>query len=45
MQVNGIQAYAEAGSGEVLLGMIKRIDPNALRMPLGNPGNFVALQD
>jgi [acyl-carrier-protein] S-malonyltransferase len=45
MQMNGIQAYVETGSGEVLLGMIKRIDPNALRIPLGNPGNFVALKD
>jgi [acyl-carrier-protein] S-malonyltransferase len=45
MQMNGIQAYVEAGSGEVLLGMIKRIDPNALRIPLGNPGNFVTLKE
>jgi [acyl-carrier-protein] S-malonyltransferase len=45
MQMNGIQAYIEVGSGEVLLGMIKRIDPNALRMPLGNPANFVALKE
>ncbi len=45
MQMNGIQAYVETGSGEVLLGMIKRIDPNALRIPLGNPGNFVALKE
>jgi [acyl-carrier-protein] S-malonyltransferase len=45
MQMNGMQAYVEAGNGEVLLGMIKRIDPNALRIPLGNPGNFVALKD
>jgi hypothetical protein len=29
MLTNGIQAYVEAGSGEVLLGMIKRIDPSA----------------
>jgi len=45
MQMNGIQAYVEAGSGEVLLGMIKRIDPNAVRIPLGNPNNFVALKE
>jgi [acyl-carrier-protein] S-malonyltransferase len=43
MQINGIQAYVESGSGEVLLGMIKRIDANALRFPLGHPSNFVAL--
>ena len=45
MQRNGIQAYVEAGSGEVLLGMIKRIDTSALRIPLGNPQNFIALQE
>jgi hypothetical protein len=33
----------EAGSGEVLLGMIKRIDPSSLRFPLGNPKDFIAL--
>jgi [acyl-carrier-protein] S-malonyltransferase len=45
MQLSGIQAYVEAGSGEVLLGMIKRIDPAALRIPLGTPKDFVALAD
>lgn len=44
MQMNGIQAYVEAGSGEVLLGMIKRIDPAAARFPLGSPKDYVALQ-
>jgi [acyl-carrier-protein] S-malonyltransferase len=45
MQMNGIQAYVEAGSGDVLLGMIKRIDPSSLRCPLGKPGDFVALKE
>ena len=45
MLANGIQTYVEAGSGEVLLGMIKRIDPSAARMPLGNPKDFVALKE
>ena len=45
MQMNGIQAYVEAGAGEVLLGMIKRIDPAALRFPLGAPKDFVALTE
>jgi [acyl-carrier-protein] S-malonyltransferase len=45
MLANGIQAYVEAGSGEVLLGMIKRIDPNTIRIPLGNPKDFTALQE
>ena len=44
MQMNGIQAYVEAGSGEVLLGMIKRIDPASVRIPLGNPKDFVAIK-
>lgn len=43
MQGNGIQAYVEAGSGEVLLGMIKRIDPSASRFPLGSPKDFESL--
>src|SRR5690606_36799410 len=43
MQSSGIQAYVEAGSGEVLLGMIKRIDPEAQRIPLSKPADFVAL--
>jgi [acyl-carrier-protein] S-malonyltransferase len=45
IQVMGIQAYVEAGSGEVLLGMIKRIDPASIRIPLGNPGDFIALKE
>ena len=44
MQASGIQVYVEAGSGEVLLGMIKRIDPSAARFPLGNPKDFDALR-
>jgi len=43
MQRNGIQTYVEAGSGEVLLGMIKRIHPESVRRPLGAPKDFVAL--
>ena len=45
MQMNGIQAYVEAGSGEVLLGMIKRIVPDSTRVPLGNPKDFIALKE
>ena len=40
---NGIQAYVEAGSGEVLLGMIKRVDASASRFPLGNRKDFEGL--
>jgi [acyl-carrier-protein] S-malonyltransferase len=43
MSGSGIQAYVEAGSGDVLLGMIKRIDPAAGRFALGNPRDFEAL--
>jgi len=39
---SGIQAYAEVGSGEVLLGLIKRIDPSAVRVALGKPKDFAA---
>jgi len=40
---NGIQTYVEAGSGDVLLGLIKRIDASAVRIPLGNPKDFAGL--
>jgi [acyl-carrier-protein] S-malonyltransferase len=45
MLTNGIQTYVEAGSGEVLLGMVKRIEPATVRLPLGNPKDFGALQE
>ena len=43
MSGSGIQAYVEAGSGEVLIGMVKRIDAAASRFALGNPVDFEAL--
>jgi [acyl-carrier-protein] S-malonyltransferase len=45
MQLNGIQMYVEAGSGEVLLGMIKRIHAESVRLPLGAPKDFVSLRE
>ena len=45
MQMNGIQTYVETGSGEVLLGMIKRIDPSAARYMLAAPKDLVALTE
>ncbi len=39
----GVQAFVEVGSGEVLLGMVKRIDASAARFPLGSPGDFESL--
>jgi [acyl-carrier-protein] S-malonyltransferase len=41
---NGIQTYVEAGTGEVLLGLIKRIEPSTARFPLGTPKDFEALE-
>ena len=40
----GIQTYVEAGSGTVLLGLIKRIDPAAIGIALGNPQDFATLE-
>src|SRR5215208_2965052 len=45
MASNGIQTYVEAGTGDVLLGLIKRIDASAARFALGNPQDFTALED
>jgi [acyl-carrier-protein] S-malonyltransferase len=45
MQRNGIQGYVESGSGEVLLGMIKRIHPESIRLPLGAPKDFVTVKE
>ena len=44
MIANGIRTYVEAGSGEVLLGLIKRIDPSTERFALGTPQNFSTLE-
>jgi [acyl-carrier-protein] S-malonyltransferase len=41
---NGINTFVEAGSGEVLLGLIKRIDASTNRFTLGNPQDFIALE-
>jgi [acyl-carrier-protein] S-malonyltransferase len=42
---SGIQTFVEAGSGEVLLGLIKRIEPSAARVSLANPNDFAALNE
>ena len=44
MREMGVQSYVEAGSGEVLLGLVKRIDSSASRYPLGKPEDFAALE-
>ena len=45
MLTNGINTFVEAGTGEVLLGLIKRIDASTQRHPLGTPADFVKLQE
>jgi [acyl-carrier-protein] S-malonyltransferase len=45
MLANGIRTYVEAGSGEVLLGLIRRIEASTERLALGNPQNFAALEE
>lgn len=42
---NGIHTFVEAGSGEVLLGLIKRIEATTERFPLGNPKDFAAFEE
>lgn len=44
MLTNGTQTYVEAGTGEVLLGLIKRIESSTSRFPLGNPQDFIAVE-
>jgi [acyl-carrier-protein] S-malonyltransferase len=44
MLSNGIQTYVEAGSGTVLLGLIKRIDPATIGIALGNLQDFATLE-
>lgn len=39
----GIDTFVEIGSGEVLSGLVKRIDRRANRLALGKPGDFVPL--
>ncbi|NWG08459.1 MAG: ACP S-malonyltransferase [Chloroflexi bacterium] len=41
---SGVQTFVEVGSGDVLSGLIKRIDASASRFLLGNPQDFAALE-
>lgn len=41
---NGIDTFVEAGSGDVLLGLVKRIEPSTTRLTLGTPQDFIALE-
>lgn len=38
-----INTFVEVGSGEVLLGLVRRIEPSTNRFPLGAPRDFMAL--
>jgi [acyl-carrier-protein] S-malonyltransferase len=45
MLTNGINSFVEAGTGDVLLGLIKRIDASTNRFPLGHPKDLIALEE
>ncbi len=40
----GIVNFVEVGTGNVLIGLIRRIAPSAIGFPLGNPPDFVSLE-
>ncbi len=40
----GVTTFVETGNGAVLAGLVKRIQPEAACLPLGNPADFSALQ-
>ncbi len=43
MQAQGIQHFFEIGTGNVLSGLLRRVDRSLNGVPLGTPGNFDAL--
>lgn len=45
MLTNGINTFVEAGTGEILLGLIKRIEASTQRYPLGTPADLVKVQE
>lgn len=42
---NGVSTFVELGSGEVLTGLVKRIDRKSTRINLDSPGDFAALEE
>lgn len=45
MLANGINTFVEVGTGEVLLGLIKRIEASTQRYMLGRPADFMKVQE
>ncbi|MGE5250274.1 MAG: ACP S-malonyltransferase [Bacteroidota bacterium] len=45
LRQQGVQTFVEVGTGNVLLGLIQRIDPSAAGIPLGKPADFAALAE
>jgi [acyl-carrier-protein] S-malonyltransferase len=45
MRSQGITHFIELGSGNVLTGLLKRIDKEAVGISLGKPEEFLALQE
>ncbi len=43
LTAQGVTDFVEVGTGNVLLGLIRRIDANTAGHPLGNPSDFSAL--
>lgn len=43
LAAEGISTFVEVGSGTVLLGLIRRIEPTATTYPLGTPADLAAL--
>jgi [acyl-carrier-protein] S-malonyltransferase len=43
-RARGIETFVEIGTGTVLLGLIRRIAPDAIGRPLGGPADYAAVQ-
>ncbi|HEY6071802.1 MAG TPA: hypothetical protein VIV15_00045, partial [Anaerolineales bacterium] len=43
LRAQGIQTFLEIGSGNVLIGLLRRIDPTATGLALGGPKDFEVL--
>jgi [acyl-carrier-protein] S-malonyltransferase len=40
LYAQGVRTFVETGTGAVLAGLVKRIEPEAATLPLGNPADF-----